>query len=86
MMPFAGRTIELRDSLGNLSASLVSDSNGAFSCKLKPGTYTVIPGPGEGVNPTANSQQVTVTNGSSSEITLDYWAIAMTNSFPVQGL
>jgi hypothetical protein len=79
-MPFPGRTVDVWDTAGNIVASMVSDSTGAFACKLKPGTYTVVPGPGYGVNPTAKSQQVTIAKGGSVEVLIDYWAIAMTNA------
>lgn len=86
VMPFASRTIEVVDTNGNLVATVVTEMDGRFNLILPPGTYTLVPGPGYGVNPSANSVEVTVASGATSEVTIDYWAIAMTNSFPVQGL
>lgn len=77
--PFAGRTVEVRNSKKNIVASTVSDSNGKFSFKLSPGTYTITAGPGVGVNPLANPQQVTITRNSTTDVTIQYWAIATTN-------
>lgn len=86
LMPFASRTIEVVDNNGNLVATVVSEMDGRFNLILTPGTYTLVPGPGGGVNPSAISVEVTVASGVTSEVTIDYWAIAMTNSFPIQGL
>lgn len=80
LIPFASRTIEVVDSNGNLVATVVSEMDGRFNLILTPGTYTLVPGPGGGVNPSAISVEVTVASGVTSEVTIDYWAIAMTNA------
>lgn len=80
VMPFASRTIEVVDNNGNLVATVVSAMDGRFNLILTPGTYTLVPGPGYGVNPSAKSIEVTVASGTTSEVTIDYWAIAMTNA------
>jgi hypothetical protein len=78
--PFAGRTIEIRTLKGVVVRSAISDSNGFVAFKLAPGTYMIVPGPGDTLHPTANAQQITVANGDSIDLSIDYWAIATTNA------
>jgi len=76
---FSTRTIEVYNEKGTLTTTTVSDENGYFTLKLSVGTYTLIPGLGSGVNPSAASQQVTIVEGSTNNIVFNYWAIATTN-------
>lgn len=82
--PFDGRTITILNSMGNTVATGVSDVNGVVAFKLKPGTYRLIPGPGDTMHPNASMQDFTpdfkVQENSPTEINVNYWAIATTNS------
>ncbi len=77
-MPFQ-KTFEIRDENNSFVRTVTSESNGSYSVVLNPGTYLIIPEPGSGVNPTAARQTVQLRANNSTEVTIVYFAIAMTN-------
>lgn len=74
------KSFEVRDSTNNLVVVVTSDTSGAFKATLQPGTYTIIPEPGSGVNPSAERQTITVSKTHYETITITYAAIAVTNT------
>jgi hypothetical protein len=70
--PVAGATILVKDGQGKTVATLVTDPTGTASAALPAGNYVVEPQPADGLMGTAESQQVTVVNGTITPVLLAY--------------
>ena len=70
--PVPAAVVVVRDGAGSEVARVVTDADGSFFVELPAGQYLVEPQPVEGLLGTAGSQTVTVVDGSSAAIQLDY--------------
>jgi len=70
--PVAGATVTIRDSSGQVAATVTTGPDGSFLVELPVGTYTVVPGPVEGLMGTAPAVSTEVVDGRVTDLTLDY--------------
>ena len=71
--PYSARLVVF-DQNGRVVGDVSSDANGAFALSLPPGDYIIQPAPGGDPFPRAEAQSVTVLDGESTEVEIDYEA------------
>jgi hypothetical protein len=71
--PYSARLVVF-DQNGRVVGDVTSDANGAFALSLAPGDYIIQPAPGGDPYPRAEAQSVTVLDGESTEVEIDYEA------------
>ena len=70
--PVVGATIVIRDGSGSQVAVAISKADGTYFVAVPPGAYVVDPQPFQGLLGIAAQRQATVTNGSITDVPLDY--------------
>lgn len=70
--PVADAEITVRDAAGQAVATVTTGSDGAFLVELPAGTYTVEPGPVEGLMGTAPTISAEVVGGRVTDLTIEY--------------
>jgi hypothetical protein len=69
--PYAARLVVF-DQDGRVVGDVTSGVDGTFALSLPPGDYVIQPAPGGDPFPRARAQSVTVLDGESSEVEIDY--------------